>query len=148
VNGFRMLQNTNAMNALPRRIVANWSVSRLDSGIQWPNCFAKVATRDLPFINKVTPATSKVIDCLWFQPNLMVWNKPRWWNRPILARKYAEFCQNKKLCWGYQKSQYSLTPTLDKSDGIDRFRWFAINKFWSFIIILGSCLWMRLGMSK
>jgi hypothetical protein len=63
---------------------------------QWPNCFTKVATRDLPCINKVTPVISKVIDCLWFRLNLMVWNKPRWWNRPILARKNVEFRQNKK----------------------------------------------------
>jgi hypothetical protein len=70
--------------------------SGLNFGIQWPNCFTKVATRDFYFINKVTPITSKVIDCWQFQPNLMVWNKPRWLNCPILPRQNAKFCQNKE----------------------------------------------------
>jgi hypothetical protein len=55
-----------------------------------------VTSRGLTFNNKVTPVTSKVVNCRRFQPNLMVWNKPRWSNHPIFARKNAKLCQNKK----------------------------------------------------
>jgi hypothetical protein len=34
-------------------------MSQLDFDIQWPNHFAKLATTNLTFINKVTLATSK-----------------------------------------------------------------------------------------
>jgi hypothetical protein len=94
--------------------LASWSYS----SIQWPKGFTKVVTIDWTFINimvhvtkgftKVVTnnwtfinimvhVTSLVINCWWFQPNRMVWNKLlSGWMAPFWFEKMLNFAPKKK----------------------------------------------------
>ncbi len=69
----------------------NWLTSWSDFSIQCPKGFAKMATMDWTFINKMVLVASQAINFQWFCPNLMVWNKPRWSNSPFWLKKMLNF---------------------------------------------------------